>query len=61
MITMYDADAPTPSGLWHWALADLPADADRLDADAGTPGHADLPARAFHLANDIGVALRKCD
>jgi hypothetical protein len=51
VITMYDADAPTPSGLWHWALADVPAEVAGIDA--GAP---DLPEGAFHLPNDVGVA-----
>jgi Raf kinase inhibitor-like YbhB/YbcL family protein len=29
-VTMYDADAPSGSGFWHWALADIPASATGL-------------------------------
>ena len=29
-ISMYDPDAPTGSGFWHWWVADIPADATSL-------------------------------
>jgi Raf kinase inhibitor-like YbhB/YbcL family protein len=54
-VTMYDADAPTGSGFWHWAVVNLPATTTGLARGAGNDSST-LPAGAFHLPNDARLA-----
>lgn len=51
-ITMFDPEAPTDSGWWHWIAYDLPASLRSLPAGAGKAGS--LPAGAKQGRNDFG-------
>jgi Raf kinase inhibitor-like YbhB/YbcL family protein len=53
-VTMYDMDAPTGSGFWHWIVFKIPADVNELVAGAGDPSTNLLPYGAIQSNTDLG-------
>jgi Raf kinase inhibitor-like YbhB/YbcL family protein len=51
-VTVYDPDAPTASGFWHWAAFNIPAGVTELASGAAKDG---LPDGALQLKNDGGM------
>jgi Raf kinase inhibitor-like YbhB/YbcL family protein len=54
VVTVYDPDAPTGSGWWHWVVYDIPASTRELPQGAGS-GTAALPAGAVQGKTDFGA------
>lgn len=55
VLTMFDPDAPTSSGWWHWAVANIPAAVTSLPQDAGNPDAGLLPEESATIANEARV------
>jgi len=53
-VTCLDPDAPSGSGWWHWAVANIPLSVTSLEAGAGGPGGPPLPRGALVLRNEDG-------
>ena len=53
-LTVYDPDAPTGSGWWHWVMFNIPADVDALPAGAGDPAGGKAPRGAVQSRTDFG-------
>ncbi len=53
-ITIYDPDAPTGSGWWHWIVVNIPAKTTQIKANASTLKA--LPKNSLETMTDFGVA-----
>ncbi|MGW1424521.1 YbhB/YbcL family Raf kinase inhibitor-like protein [Bradyrhizobium manausense] len=53
-VSIYDQDAPTGSGWWHWSVINIPASVHELGRGAGSDPSI-LPAGALQTNTDAGV------
>lgn len=54
-VTMYDPDAPTGSGFWHWVVFDIPADVNELKRNAGNLEMGLAPDGAIQSMTNYGT------
>jgi Raf kinase inhibitor-like YbhB/YbcL family protein len=55
-VTVYDPDAPTGSGWWHWVIFDIPPDVHSLQANAGNPSSGLAPKGSIQSRTDFGMS-----
>lgn len=53
-LTVYDPDAPTGSGWWHWVIFNLSSTLNSLPANAGKPVGGTAPAGSIQSMTDFG-------
>ncbi|MEL7221446.1 MAG: YbhB/YbcL family Raf kinase inhibitor-like protein [Bacteroidota bacterium] len=54
-VTMYDPDAPTGSGWWHWLVFDIPTDVSELVSNAGNLAAKLAPEGAIQSITNYGA------
>lgn len=54
-VTVYDPDAPTGSGWWHWQLVNIPKNVKSLPVGAGDANKNLTPEGSVHIRNDYGI------
>lgn len=55
-VTVYDPDAPTGSGWWHWIIVNIPSNTSELKKDAGNPQKGMAPKGSTQSVTDYGKA-----
>jgi Raf kinase inhibitor-like YbhB/YbcL family protein len=55
-VTMYDPDAPTGSGWWHWLIFDISAKTNTLENDAGNIEKNIAPKNSIQSSTSFGQA-----
>jgi len=53
-VTVYDPDAPTGSGWWHWVIFNIPANVTSLPRGIGNPASGQTPKGAVQSRTDFG-------
>ncbi len=53
-LTVFDPDAPTGHGWWHWLIFNIPARIHRLQLDAGDPDRNLAPPGSVQSLTDFG-------
>ena len=54
-VTIYDEDAPTGSGWWHWIIFDIEKNIHKLKSDAGNSKKQVAPKNSIQSKTDFGV------
>jgi|SRR5271170_748795 len=54
-VSIFDPDAPTGSGFWHWTAFNIPAATTSLPKNAGDPKASLMPAGVIQSRNDFGA------
>jgi hypothetical protein len=54
-VTVYDPDAPTGSGWWHWVIFNIPSEVTTLEEDAGNQQSGLAPTGSVQNRTDFGT------
>jgi Raf kinase inhibitor-like YbhB/YbcL family protein len=54
-LTLFDPDAPTGSGWWHWLIFNIPHTCNELVSDAGNPESNKAPEGCIQSINDYSA------
>jgi Raf kinase inhibitor-like YbhB/YbcL family protein len=54
-LTVYDPDAPTGSGWWHWVAINIPASVSGIAKGVGTADGKDMPTGTQQVRTDFGA------